>query len=199
MLWQRLAKAAGLASPISSSSKSVAPPFRALTTWRRHLTTTPSSGFARSGQPRSRTVVLLCDMQQAFDGKFEQSEQVTRTAEYVLEGCSTLGVPVVVSEHQPEKLGETVASLGAKVDALAAAGLAEKFYKTRFSMRGVEVRRNTWVGVRWGGSASFLFLSTALCSAMGVRREECSHRRARLPLSPCLAPYEARRDRGDAR
>ena len=129
-----------LATVAASSRR--APLYRSVTRSTQtccHFTAAAGSGLARSGQPRSRTVVLLCDMQQAFAGKFNSSEQVTRTTEYVLDGCSTLGVPVIVSEHQPEKLGETVPSLGAKVDALAASGLADKFYKTRFSMRGVEV------------------------------------------------------------
>ena len=112
-------------------------------TLRRHFAAVAGSdavgGLGRSGAARSRTVVLVCDMQEAFAGRFVNSEQVTRTVEYVLEGCEALGVPVVVSEHQPEKLGETVASVATKLDNMIASGLADKFHKTRFSMRGAGV------------------------------------------------------------
>ncbi|XP_069739229.1 isochorismatase domain-containing protein 2 isoform X2 [Phaenicophaeus curvirostris] len=60
----------------------------------------------------SRSVLLLCDLQERFRHSVAFFPEVVAVASRVLQGCRVLGVPVVVTEQRPDILGPTVPELG---------------------------------------------------------------------------------------
>ncbi|XP_030366613.1 isochorismatase domain-containing protein 2 isoform X2 [Strigops habroptila] len=74
----------------------------------------------------SRSVLLLCDLQERFRPIIHCFPQVVSAAARVRQGCQALGVPVLVTEQRPEVLGPTVPELGVQD--------LPKHPKTSFSM-----------------------------------------------------------------
>ncbi|NWS50890.1 ISC2A protein, partial [Probosciger aterrimus] len=74
----------------------------------------------------TRSVLLLCDLQERFRPLVHGFPQVVSAAARVRQGCQAMGVPVLVTEQRPEVLGPTVPELG--VQALP------RHPKTSFSM-----------------------------------------------------------------
>ncbi|XP_053908329.1 isochorismatase domain-containing protein 2 [Cuculus canorus] len=62
----------------------------------------------------SRSVLLLCDLQERFRHSIAFFPEIVAVAARVLQGCRALDVPVVVTEQHPQVLGSTVPELGAQ-------------------------------------------------------------------------------------
>ncbi|XP_062492726.1 isochorismatase domain-containing protein 2 [Pezoporus occidentalis] len=60
----------------------------------------------------SRSVLLLCDLQERFRPHVHAFGPVLSAAARLRKGCQALGVPVLVTEQRPEALGPTVPELG---------------------------------------------------------------------------------------
>jgi nicotinamidase-related amidase len=75
---------------------------------------------------RNKTAFLCCDLQSIFQNTIHRFEHVTHTASALVKGAKVLGVPVVISEQYPEKLGHTVPIIETSGCTL--------YSKTKFSM-----------------------------------------------------------------
>jgi len=87
------------------------------------------------------SALLVVDIQSGLLPVIEQKEQVQESAAWLLRLAGKLQVPVVVSEHFPEKIGETVPEL---LEVLPPA--AERVRKTAFSAVRDGVLEGTAVG-----------------------------------------------------
>lgn len=72
-----------------------------------------SSSLAMSGGrnrvlDRTRTALVVIDVQEAFAKAVERFEQVVGQATILVQGATTLGLPVLVTEQYPRGLGDTV-------------------------------------------------------------------------------------------
>ena len=76
---------------------------------------------------RDESFLLVVDVQQKLAPHVQGHERVIRKGEALVRAARALGLPVLMSEHCPEQIGETVPSLRA----LASAG--EVLRKTHFS------------------------------------------------------------------
>lgn len=76
------------------------------------------------------TVVVLVDVQERLLGAMHDREALVASLKRLLRGAAALGVPVIVTEQIPEKLGETVPDLA------AAAGSPKALVKSCFSCAG---------------------------------------------------------------
>ena len=79
----------------------------------------------------ARTFLLLCDLQEKFTKTIQHFDEIFEASNRLLEASKLLQIPVVVTEHYPKGLGQTVPSLRAKVEAYPDAKIIEK---TLFSM-----------------------------------------------------------------
>lgn len=96
---------------------------------------TAARQLARLGQlDPKRTLFLLCDIQEKFrPGMPLFDKMVTKSQKLVL-ASKHLNLPLIVSEHYPEKLGPIVPELDVSHAALV-------YPKTLFSMATPEMRR----------------------------------------------------------
>jgi nicotinamidase-related amidase len=76
------------------------------------------------------TVLVLIDVQERLLGAMHEREALVTSLTRLLRGAAALGVPVVVTEQIPEKLGATVPALA------AAAGSPPALVKSCFSCAG---------------------------------------------------------------
>jgi nicotinamidase-related amidase len=66
---------------------------------------------------RSRAVVLIVDVQEAFRSSIDGFDRMARSIATLAQGAGALGLPVIVTEQNPEKLGTTVPEIAAHLDA----------------------------------------------------------------------------------
>jgi nicotinamidase-related amidase len=64
---------------------------------------------------RERALLLLIDVQESYRGKLHEEERVVRGAGRLLDAVRELGIPTVVTEQYPERLGETRAELAERI------------------------------------------------------------------------------------
>lgn len=57
--------------------------------------------------------LLLVDVQEALAGSIWEMDRVMNRCHFLLESARELGVPIVVTEQNPERMGRTVAALSA--------------------------------------------------------------------------------------
>lgn len=55
-----------------------------------------------------RSVLLVVDLQEKLVPAMSEPERLIAQCEKLIGGCAVLGVPVVVTEHVPDKLGATI-------------------------------------------------------------------------------------------
>ena len=75
---------------------------------------------------RQQAVFLCCDIQSIFKATVHKFDHVATTASFLVEAAKVMGIPVVVSEQYPDKLGHTVPSIDLQQ--------AHVYSKTLFSM-----------------------------------------------------------------
>ena len=63
----------------------------------------------------AKSTLLVIDVQERLLPKIDQKEQVIKTAIWAIELANTIGIPVVLTEHFPEKIGRTPRALRSKV------------------------------------------------------------------------------------
>jgi nicotinamidase-related amidase len=80
-----------------------------------------------------RAVLIVCDLQEKFRAVIDQFESVAMRTAIVAEAAKLLGVPVIVTEQSPEKLGRTVEEVRRVLPADVT-----PFDKTAFSCCGAE-------------------------------------------------------------
>jgi nicotinamidase-related amidase len=85
--------------------------------------------------PRERTALVIVDLQERLAREVVRSDAVAGNAERLVEACVLLGVPVIVTEHNAEVFGPTVAAVRATLPSAAF------FEKMIFSCFGVEAFR----------------------------------------------------------
>lgn len=78
----------------------------------------------------SRTALVVVDLQSAFAKAISDFERIVERAGVIMQGCQLLGIPVIVTEQVPEKLGQTVGPLQ------MALGETKPLTKTTFSAVG---------------------------------------------------------------
>ncbi len=62
---------------------------------------------------RERSGLLIVDMQEAFRPTLFEFERTLKNVLILLQGCQVLGLPIFITEQNPEKLGVTVAEIRA--------------------------------------------------------------------------------------
>lgn len=82
----------------------------------------------------SRTAIFICDVQEGFRKHIYGYEALVKTGDKVLTAAKTLGVPIIATEQNPDKLGKTVSEFDIK-DAKLVLG------KMKFSMVVPEVEK----------------------------------------------------------
>lgn len=60
-----------------------------------------------------RAVLLVVDLQERLVPAMHESDRLVAQSEKLIRGCGALGLPVLVTEHAPDKLGPTVAPIAA--------------------------------------------------------------------------------------
>ena len=81
---------------------------------------------------RSRTALVVVDVQEAFRPVVRDFERVARNAGVLVQGARALGIPVVATEQYPRGLGATVPEVAEHLDG------AEPVEKTVFSAAAAE-------------------------------------------------------------
>ena len=81
---------------------------------------------------RSRTALVVVDVQEAFRPAVHDFERVARNAGVLVQGARALGIPVVATEQYPRGLGATVPEVAEHLDG------AEPVEKTVFSAAAAE-------------------------------------------------------------
>mmetsp|Transcript_32126 Transcript_32126/g.83303 ORF Transcript_32126/g.83303 Transcript_32126/m.83303 type:complete len:189 (-) Transcript_32126:145-711(-) len=81
----------------------------------------------------NQTVVFICDIQGSFKPVIHCMEHVIHSARMLKKGAEVFGMPVVVTEQYPSRLGATVEELEVKE--------GEAIAKTQFSMLTEEVEK----------------------------------------------------------
>ena len=81
---------------------------------------------------RSRTALVVVDVQEAFRPAVLDFERVAHNAGVLVQGARALGLPVVATEQYPRGLGATVPEVGDHLDG------AEPVQKTVFSAAAAE-------------------------------------------------------------
>ena len=84
-----------------------------------------------------QTVLVVCDLQGAFRPAIDEIDRIAKRSAVVVEAAKLLGLPVLVTEQVPEKLGGTVEEIRA---ALPPGAMA--FGKTAFSCYGSQPFRD---------------------------------------------------------
>jgi nicotinamidase-related amidase len=67
---------------------------------------------------RSRTALVVVDVQEAFRPAVGDFDQVARNAAILVEGANVLGVPVLVTEQYPKGLGSTVPEVAGRLEGI---------------------------------------------------------------------------------
>jgi len=78
------------------------------------------------------SLLLVIDLQEKFVPHLKHPKRVMQSAELLLHAASTLGMPVIVTEHHPEAIGPTLPPVAGLITG------AEKFRKDIFSCLGDE-------------------------------------------------------------
>jgi nicotinamidase-related amidase len=81
---------------------------------------------------RDRATLIVVDVQEAFRLAVEGFDEVAANTGVLVQGCRTMGVPVVVTEQYPRGLGETVAEVAEHL------GGVPRLEKTAFSAARAE-------------------------------------------------------------
>lgn len=63
-----------------------------------------------------KTVLFVCDMQEKFSRTNTFFPEIVQTARRVISTADILSIPVIVTEHYPKGLGQTVPELGLAAD-----------------------------------------------------------------------------------
>lgn len=71
------------------------------------------------GLDRSRAAVLIVDVQEAFRSSIDGFDQMVGSIATLAQGAGVLGLPVIVTEQNPEKLGTTVPEIAEHLGAAA--------------------------------------------------------------------------------
>lgn len=81
----------------------------------------------------ARSVLLVIDLQESYRDKLHEEARVVEGSARLLKAAAVLGVPVVVTEQYPERLGATREEIAAHVP-----DSARKFPKRSFSCLGAD-------------------------------------------------------------
>ena len=103
------------------------------------------SSFLRTGNwhlamMSRKALYLLCDLQEAFRHKIPQFSKLIKVHERMLRSCHALNIPVIVTEQNPKKLGNTVNELlpllnsGTDTNSVSNTVAAKVYPKMGFSM-----------------------------------------------------------------
>ncbi|NMG42775.1 isochorismatase family protein [Aromatoleum toluvorans] len=132
---------------------------------------------------REKSVLLIVDVQERLAPAIDDGDAVVRNCAWLAGVAGRMGVPVVVSEHFPEKIGSTVAEVKAAAVAAGAQFVTKEFFsaETDGCLKGTAIddRRQvvvcgteahvcvqqTALGLRWAGHDVFV-----VADAAGSRR-----------------------------
>ncbi|TDE16162.1 isochorismatase family protein [Dyadobacter psychrotolerans] len=64
----------------------------------------------------TNSILLVIDIQEKLLPKIDQKDEVFKTVIRVVDLAKTIGIPVLLTEHFPEKIGATPTALRSKVD-----------------------------------------------------------------------------------
>ena len=81
----------------------------------------------------SESVLLVIDVQESYRDKLHEEARVIEATGRLLRGAATLGIPVIVTEQYPERLGSTRAEVAVHVPESA-----QLFPKRSFSCLGAD-------------------------------------------------------------
>ena len=92
-----------------------------------------SNPTSRAIAHSARSVLLVIDLQDSYSGKLHEESRVVRATGRLIQAAQIVGVPTIVTEQYPERLGGTRREIASLLDSEAAL-----FPKRTFSCLGAE-------------------------------------------------------------